>query len=135
VREEGSELAAQLWNARHPAASSILAYPEGRAALASARRARRLTPTGYRKALQDFETSHSELLVVAIDERLARHAGELAEGLALRGHDAVHLASSLALGPDTTVVTWDRDLNRAANDSGLAVAPAPGKPDPGSALK
>jgi predicted nucleic acid-binding protein len=105
--------------------SSILAYPEGRAALASARRAERLTQTGYRAALEDFETTHSELLVVAIDDPLARHAGELAEGLGLRGYDAVHLASSLALGPDTMVITWDLDLNRAAHDSGLAVAPAP----------
>jgi len=42
-------------------ASSILAYPEGRAALA--------------------------------------------EALGMRGYDAVHLASSFALGPDTTVIT------------------------------
>ncbi len=125
MQEDGSELAAQLWNVRHPAASSILAYPEGRAALASARRAGRLTPTGYRQALEDFEAAHSELVVVGIDDRLARHAGQVAEELGLRGYDAVHLASSLALGPDTTVITWDVDLNRAANDSGLAVAPAP----------
>ena len=125
MQEEGSELAAQLWNARQPAASSILAYPEARAALAAARRAGRLTPTGYRKALEDFETTHSELLILAIDDRLAKHAGELAGGMGLRGYDAVHLASSLALGPDTTVITWDLELNRAADDCGLAVAPAP----------
>ncbi len=125
MQEDGSELATQLWNTGHPVASSILAYPEGRAALASARHAKRLTQAGYREALEDFETSHSELLVVAIDYRLARHAGQLAEELGLRGYDAVHLASSLALGPDTTVIAWDIDLNRAANDSGLAVAPAP----------
>jgi len=100
-------------------------YPEGRAALASARRAGGLTPTVYRKALEDFETSHSELLVVAIDDRLARHAGQVAEDLGLRGYDAVHLASSLALGADTTVITRDLELSRAADHSGLAVAPAP----------
>ena len=57
-------------------ASSILAYSEGRAALASARRGERLTPTGYRKALEDFENTLSELLVIAIDDRLATHAGQ-----------------------------------------------------------
>jgi len=107
-------------------ASSILAYSEGRAALASARRGERLTPTGYRKALEDFETTLSELLVIAIDDRLARHAGQLADELRLRGYDAVHLASSLALGPETTVIAWDLDLSRAAGDSGLAVAPSAG---------
>jgi len=125
VQEEGSELAAQLWSTRHPAAASIVAYPEGRAALALARRAGRLTPTGYRTALEHWEATHGELHVIAIDDRLARHAGELAEKLSLRGYDAVHLASSLALGPDTTVITWDLEFNRAAHVSGLAVAPAP----------
>ena len=124
VSEVGSELATRLWETGHPAASSILAYPEGRAALASARRTGRLTPTGYRKALEDFEACHSELLVVGIDDRHARRAGQLAEEFGLRGYDAVHLASSLALGPDTVVITWDLDLKRAAGDSGLAVAPA-----------
>jgi hypothetical protein len=39
------------------------------------------------------------------------------------GHDAVQLASALALGPrDTILATWDRDLSDAALDTGLAVA-------------
>lgn len=62
--------------------------------------------------------------MVGIDSPLARHAGELAEALELRGYDAVHLASALALGADTTLVTWDQDLKRAAAESGCAVAPA-----------
>ncbi len=65
-----------------------------------------------------------ELWLVGVDGALARQAGALAEELELRGHDAVHLASALALGPDTTLVTWDEDLRRAAARSGCAVAPA-----------
>ena len=65
----------------------------------------------------------SELMLVGIDGPLTRHAGELAEELELRGYDAVHLASALALGTDTTLVTWDEDLKRAAAHSGCAVAP------------
>ena len=34
------------------------------------------------------------------------------------------LASGLALGADTTLVTWDEELKRAAAQSGCAVAPA-----------
>jgi predicted nucleic acid-binding protein len=34
------------------------------------------------------------------------------------------LASALALANDTTLVTWDEDLKRAAARSGCAVAPA-----------
>jgi predicted nucleic acid-binding protein len=124
VVEEGSELAAELWGTPHPAVSSILAYPEARAALASARRAGRLTATGYRRAVEDFEATHSELVVVGIDGPLARHAGDIAEDMGLRGYDAVHLASALALGSETTLITWDTELSRAATHSGCAVAPA-----------
>lgn len=124
VIEEGSELAVDLWQEPQQAASSILAYPEGRAALAAARRAARLTPAQHRHALEDFEAICAELLLVSVDESLAQRAGELAEDLALRGYDAVHLATALALGDDTLMVTWDAELSRAALHSGCAVAPA-----------
>jgi predicted nucleic acid-binding protein len=117
-------LVGELWSTPLRAASSILCYPEGRAALAAARRARRLNATGYGRALEEFELLHGELVLVGIDGPLARKAGELAEELELRGYDAVHLASALALGTDTTLVTWDEDLKRAAAQSGCAVAPA-----------
>jgi predicted nucleic acid-binding protein len=124
VREEGSELAAALWDARGAAASSILAYPEGRAALAAAHRARRLTDHGYNRALAEFEAAHDELVVVGMDDALARHAGALAADRRLRGYDAVHLASALALGAGTVLIAWDKDLRRAAMGCGCAVAPA-----------
>lgn len=106
-------------------ASSVLSYPEGRAALAAGRRAGRLTARGHALALQEFEAAHSELLVVGVDQSIARRAGELAEDLGLHGYDGVHLASALALEAELiTVVTWDRDLSRAAALSGCGVAPA-----------
>lgn len=124
ILEEGSALAAELWGSRHRAASSILSYPEGRAALAAARRGGRLSANGLRRAREELEAVHSELLLVGIDASLARQAGRLAEELELRGYDAVHLASALALGSDTAVVSWDEELRRAAGQSGCAVAPA-----------
>jgi sugar lactone lactonase YvrE len=72
VVEEGSDLAAELWGLEHPAASSVLAYPEGRAALAAARRAGRLSAAAHGDALQDFETTQRELFVLGVDELLAR---------------------------------------------------------------
>lgn len=125
MAEEGSELAVELWDSPHAVASSILAYPEGRAALAAGRRLGHLTPAGLRHGLEDFEAIYAELLVVGVDEDLARRAGELAPELGLRGFDAVHLASALALGPATTFITWDDDLSVAVHESGLAVGPPP----------
>ena len=124
IVEDGSGLVAELWGTRHQAASSILAYPEGRAALAAARRAGRLSPKGHSRAREEFESVQSELLLVGIDAPLARQAGQLAAELALRGYDAVHLASAFAVGSATVLVSWDDDLRRAATRSGYAVAPA-----------
>jgi predicted nucleic acid-binding protein len=115
---------AELWGTRLRAASSILCYPEGRAALAAARRGRRLSAAGYERAREEFESLQSELVLIGIDVSLTQRAGELAEEHELRGYDAVHLASALALGADITLVTWDGDLKRAAEQCGCAVAPA-----------
>ena len=124
IVEEGSELVAELWGSRHRATSSILSYPEGRAALAAARRGGRLSASGHGRARAEFESLHSELLLVGVDAPLARQAGQLAEELELRGYDAVHLASALALGSGTALVSWDEELRHAATESGCAVAPA-----------
>jgi hypothetical protein len=54
-----------------------------------------------------------------------REAGQLAAQRALRGADAVHLASALAVdSPDLVVAVWDRRLHAGAVAERLAVAPA-----------
>jgi uncharacterized protein len=58
-----------------------------------------------------------------VDAQLARDAGDLAERFALRGYDAVHLASALSAGGPVTLVTWDGDLRSAAEQNGCAIAP------------
>jgi len=124
VTEEGSDLAVELWDAGLTVASSLLSYPEGRAALAAAQRARRLTDNQHAAAVVDFEDIQSELLVLGLDSTLAKEAGQLAEDMGLRGYDAVHLATALAFGEgEVTIVSWDEDLSRAAERSGLVVAP------------
>lgn len=123
VAEPGSELADALWDAPAPAASSILSYPEGCAALAAARRGGRLSAGGHARARTEFGSLAFELLVVGIDDDLAHRAGSLAEQLGLRGYAAVHLAAATSLAADTTIVSWDEDLRRAAVASGCGVAP------------
>jgi predicted nucleic acid-binding protein len=103
----------------------MLVYPEGRAALAAARRSGRLGEKDHARALADFEDLVSDLALIGVDEPLARSAGALAEEFELRGYDAVHLATALRLGENVTVlVTWDGDLAEAAIEAGLAIAPA-----------
>ena len=129
VLEDGSDLAAELWGSAYPGASSILAYPEGRAALAAARRLDRLGAHEHRKALADFEALYADLATIGVDQELAVRAGRYAEDLGLRGYDSVHLATALELGDDeVVVVTWDRDLARATEEVGLGVAGSGGGP-------
>ena len=123
VVEDGSELVAELWGSGHPAASSILAYPEGRAALAAARRLDRLAEEEHREALAAFEELYADLVTIGVDQGLATRAGGYAEDLGLRGYDAVHLATALELGDEEVVLaTWDRDLAEAAERVGLSIA-------------
>lgn len=126
LTESGSDLAWELWRGFQPSVSSVLAYPEGRAALAAARRAGRLNADLYRRSLLNFEKTYGELLSIEVDDRLAMSAGERAATFGLRGADAVHLATALDLSDEeVTLVTWDRDLANAAASAGLAVAGAP----------
>lgn len=116
-------MAAELWGSAYPAASSILAYPEGRAALAAAHRLDCLGEKEHREALAAFEELCADLVLVGVDEEIATRAGGYAENLGLRGYDAVHLATALELGDEEIVlVTWDKDLARAAERVGLGVA-------------
>lgn len=121
--EDGSDLAAELWGSAYTVASSVLSYPEGQAALAKARRMKRLTPKGHDRALAEFKAIQQELVSIGVDRIVTEVAGQLAEELDLRGYDAVHLATALDLNEKETVfITWDKGLSKAAERVGLGVA-------------
>lgn len=123
IDEDGSDLAARLWSSAYPTVSSNLSLPEGQAALARARRIKRLTRAGQVRAVAEFKAIQSELVSIGVDRTLTEVAGQLAEELDLRGFDAVHLATALDLGDEETVlVTWDEALSAAAAKTGLGVA-------------
>ncbi len=127
IPEEGSELAEKLWASAYPTVSSLLAYPEGRSALAMALRTGRLNPQGYKRSIKAFEELHGELVSIGVDEQLVRAAGEYAGSLGLRAYDAVHLATAQDLAEEELVLlTWDNDLGRAAESAGIAVGGASG---------
>jgi predicted nucleic acid-binding protein len=113
----------ELWDRADLLASSQLAYPEARAALAAATRAARIDEPTHVKAVAALEGLYAQLRIIAIDEPLARQAGDLASQHALRGYDAVHLASALNVeGDDVLLATWDNTLNSAARATGQLIA-------------
>lgn len=124
VDEDGSELAAALWDGADAAVSSRLAYPEVCAALAAAQRARRLGRRGHRRAVGAWDQFWAAVRTVELTESVAEHAGSLAAEHALGGADAIHLASLFAVGGDTTMfAVWDQRLRTGAHACGVRLAP------------
>ena len=125
VDEPGTDLASDLWDGCDAALSSRLAYPEVRAALAAAARNADLTEDQLRAAEATWEEFWASMRPVELTPRVERDAGRLAGQRALRGADAVHLASALAVdSADLVVAVWDRRLHAGVVAERLAVAPA-----------
>lgn len=124
VEEDGSDLAAALWDGADAAVSSRLAYPEVRAALAAAGRDHRLEVEGQEGAEVAWEEYWAATRPVALSAAVTAHAGKLAGVYALRGADAVHLASALAVGAeDLLFAAWDRRLRAGVEAVGIELAP------------
>lgn len=126
VLESGSDLVWQVIG-NESVATSRITWVEARAALA---RRERESP----EHAQIWDRARSELArlwpcmrVMEVTQMIAVLAGDYAETLALRGYDAVQLASASA-GEKASAASWtfmsfDRRLNRAARVMGLAVPP------------
>lgn len=125
VDEADSDLVAEIWDGCDAALSSRLAYPEVRAALAAAVRNHDLDDTGRRTAERAWEEYWSSVRPVELTESVERQSGLLARQHALRGADAVHLASALALADaDLIMAVWDSRLHAGARAARVRVAPA-----------
>lgn len=124
VEEAGSELAAALWDGCDAAVSSRLAYPEVRSALAAAGRTQRMDQAQQAHAETLWEDFWAATRPVEVTEAIAAHAGELAREYALRGADALHLASLVAVSSAETVfAVWDGRLRAGAQAAGIQLAP------------
>ena len=106
-------------------ASSIVAYAEARAGLARARRLGRLTDSEVAELRGSFEARWMNVRLVDVTDSVVRLAGDCAEKYALRGFDAIHLASALILarelGEPLSFSAADDRLMDAAVSEGLIV--------------
>jgi uncharacterized protein len=119
VAEPGSDIVRRLVTQATVVATSGIAYTETRAALARRRRERALTAAAFTRATRAFEDDWPRYLAVEVSASICREAGDLAERYRLRGYDAVHLASYLAVArgagvAETQFSSFDERLNRAA---------------------
>jgi predicted nucleic acid-binding protein len=119
VEEPGSAAVRGMLEEAEIAATSVVAYPEARAALARRRRERSLTVAGHRRAKAALDADWPRMLALDVSASVARAAGDLAERQRLRGFDALHLACYLGMvkefpGEDVRFSSADRTLERAA---------------------
>jgi predicted nucleic acid-binding protein len=123
IREDDSEEVAAAVAGATLVATSLLAYPEVRAALERRRREKTVTPAALKAARQAFEADWPSWIAVGIDDDLARQSARLAERHGLRAADAIHLASFeriLAAAEDDHVqfLCADDRLSKAARGLG-----------------
>ena len=124
VEQDGSEVAAVIWDRAEVVASSAIAVTEARAAIAEANRAGQLDGHALHEAACALERVSADASVIAVDTKLAAVAGGLAEQHGLGANDALHLAAALSLdAPRVVVATWSAGLASAAADCGMAVVP------------
>jgi predicted nucleic acid-binding protein len=103
---------------------SVVGYAEARAALARRHREGRINEEEHRLAVVDLTQDWQTFLQFDVSGSIAIHAGELADRHALRGFDAIHLATALRAGEiagGLTFLAFDARLNAAAQGAGLPV--------------
>lgn len=124
VEEAGTGAVAEAVERAEVVATSVVAYAEARAAFARRYREEDFTTSEYRELVYGLDVSWKDYERVGLTEELAREAGGLADDHALRGFDAVHLASALGLArrsPDPAFMAFDERLCVAAERASLAV--------------
>lgn len=121
IDEDGSDRAATIWSSADAVASVNLIVVEARAALAAARRGRRLTGSQHATAVTELDTLVADLHIMSVTDEMVASAAELADLEGLRGYDAVHLAAALTVEA-TVLSSADTALCAAAARRGLHVA-------------
>jgi predicted nucleic acid-binding protein len=128
VSEAGSADVAHAIASARLLATAVISRAEVTAALAKAVRLGLATRKAAASGLADFDADWPDLIRLDVSEAVVARAASVAWLQGLRGYDAVHLASALqwqdALGEAVTVATYDRELWRGAQSSGLAPWPA-----------
>lgn len=145
VSEQWSVETITLTTTADVVATSLVSRAEVAAALAKAVRTKVLSEAEARKAQRTFAGEWPDLARIPVTEALVARAETLAWDHALRGYDAVQLASALtwqeSIGTDIVVATFDTQLWEAVREAGLKAWPEsltdagqtgepPGTPEP-----
>ncbi len=119
---QSAEVTQSVKNARLVATSRI-AYAEARAAFARKWRERGLTSKEYQGIVFDLDQDWTSYFIMDVSDLLVKLAGQFSEKHALRGLDAIHLASGVLLHREmerpVDFSCFDDKLMRAARKEGF----------------
>jgi len=122
--EEGRELVRGAVEEAGRVATSTVAYAEARAALARKEREGELDHEQRLRAVAALHGEWRGFVRISVSNLVAYRAGEMAERHALRGFDAIHLASAARLGErfdDLYFLAFDARLVEAARGASVPV--------------
>ena len=119
-QEAGSEAVNDLFRTTTKAACCRLGLVEMTATIVRKSYGESLTKSIVETLLDNVNADFAAFVPVAADEPLIVVATELTKRHRLRTMDAIHLASALSLGPDTIMVSADKELLAASEKEGLA---------------
>lgn len=128
VEEKGTQVVVDLiMSSDMLITTSILTYPEIKAAFTKKLRFKEMSKESYKEAIENFEKDWSVPVfsVIGLTSQVANLAGSLVERNVLKTLDAVHLASALTVkehfGIQVLFVSSDDRFNKAASSEGLEV--------------
>lgn len=120
IDEPASPICERLWNDADDVVSVRITYVEAAAAIAQARRLKRLTRSQQRDAVTLLNATWDQFQLVDVDESLVHRAGALADLHSLRGYDAAHCAGAESInGVDVVAASGDRQLLAAWRALGM----------------
>ena len=127
VQEPGSRELRAYTNKAETLATSVVAYPEARAAFARIKAQGISTEAKHQQRLARLNLDWENMLRIELVPAVVRTAGDLADVHGLRGFDSIHLASALWLKERTSsplyFAVFDQRLRVAAERAGLGVMP------------
>lgn len=97
VAEEGREIVVKAVKEASRVTTSTAAYAEARAAFSRRKREGELSEEEYWRVVEALDEGWERYDRLTVSDTVARRAGDMAERHALRGFDAIHLASAARL--------------------------------------
>jgi uncharacterized protein len=117
VNERGRDLVVRAVKESSTISTSMVSYVEARATFARLLREEKLTEEEHTGVVTALDNRWPTYERPAITENLIRLAGDFAQRYALRGYDAIQLASAFVCQGqqrDLRFLSFDDDLNEAA---------------------